>query len=368
MLAFILSLSLAALANADDSARREAQALVDTIESLQKPVDDFRCEYEGTLRARGRVAEEMMIGEEEVYDSYGGVFIWKKGGDTHIESWHRETVNTQIRRESIVVRTKPRQAEQYSRFHEGSINASRSSDPNHVQTWHSTMGTIFLIDKIKREVADPGYDSSVSDDRVDGRPLNVLSIALSGVPNSLLCRYWIDLGRNGHVVRQDTYLGQLGLSGRLDIKLAPFQVGKAQVWMPVSGESVGYAALVDRKPAIMKEPQTFEKISVVSGTMAFNKHPGPEVFTLKYTQATPSSENLHGMENEYRRQKSGSSPIRPEFEKKFLERRAKAETQTSTPLVASPAEGLPWSSWLAWGFGTLVVVSSVALLIQRRRR
>ncbi len=194
-----------------------------------------------------------------------------------------------------------------------------------------------------------------------------LSIGLTGVPDSLLSRYWIDLARNGQVVRQDTYLGGLGATGRLDIKLASFMVGSTEVWMPVSGESVGYAALINRKPAVLKEPQVIEKIAVVTGTMAFNKHPGPEVFTLKYETGKPISDGLRRLQSEYRQQKAGAGAVKPEVERKYRERCARDEAQTLTPVVVSMSEGFDWPTWLAWGFGVLIVVSAIALGIQRRR-
>ena len=70
---------------------------------------------------------------------------------------------------------------------------------------------------------------------------------------------------------------------RLDIKLAPFKVGDAEVWMPVSGESVGYEAMGPNKtPIVTREPTSIKKLHVNGGTMEFNKHPGPEVFFTKY--------------------------------------------------------------------------------------
>ena len=89
MIALCLSTLLAALPGLDDVGRKDAQLLLDTVESLIEPVADFRCEYEGQFRCRGKVAEAFGVGDDDVFDSYGGVFIWKWGGDTHIESMHR---------------------------------------------------------------------------------------------------------------------------------------------------------------------------------------------------------------------------------------------------------------------------------------
>ena len=231
------------------------------------------------------------------------------------------------------------------------------------------MGTIFLIDKIKREVTDPAIDPSVSDDQIDGHPLKVLTIAIRGVPDSLLCRYWIDLHRNGHTVRHEVYhgKGRRVMALRLDIRLAAFKVGKSDVWMPVSGESVGYDATVDKKPVVMREPQAIERIYVVNGTMEFNKHPGSEVFTIKYKPGTPVSDNLRKLQYEYGQQKVGRNPTKLEVQKMLDEQLATAHQQESELVVASTSESVAWSTWLTCGSGALVVIFSSVLWVQRCR-
>ncbi len=313
MMTVILSAMLTAAAAADDPGRKEARRLVATMESLLRPVADFRCEFQGTQQVRGEVAKSMFLAEDETADAYRGIYIWKAGGDTRVEAWHREAVTTQVRRESIAVRAKPPQSELHSRFHERSINATRSTDPHFIQTWRASMGTIFLLERIRREVADPNNEPRISDRTVNGRPLRVLTIGLAGLPDVVICRYWIDLERSGQVVRQENYMGRDALSLRLDVKLARFRLGDAEVWMPVSGESVGYLAIVDRKPTIMKESQVIERVSVVEGTLAFNSRPAADVFTLRYDPVGLASGELRKIELEYRRQKD-VAPLKPEIE------------------------------------------------------
>jgi hypothetical protein len=367
LLILMVSAFLVAFAGGDDSARHDAQLLLDTIDALQQTVEDFRCEFEGSVRFQGKVAEAMKVGEDGVYNSYSGVFIWRKGGDIHIENWQRQASQNQIMRESIVVRMAQGQAEQYSRSNDAPLGYAAIKSPKDVKTWFWGMGMIFLVDRMKREVADPTFDPSVSDDEIDGRPLKVLNIALTGVPGSLMYRYWIDMRRSGQVVRQEDYTAGKIMIRRLDIKLAAFKVGNDEVWMPVAGDAVGYSALVDKKPVVMKEPQAFEKISVVGGTMAFNKHLGPDAFTIKYKPGTPVSDSLRRLEYEYGQQSIGTNPTKPEVESKLKELLAKAEEQKSQLVVASVSEGFPLWTWLAWGFGALVLISCVTLWIQGGR-
>jgi hypothetical protein len=267
------------------------------------------------------------------------------------------------------VRAQEHRAEQYTSFGDSPFGNATICDPKDIRTGPPSMRTIFLLDRMKREVADSALDASVSDDQIDGRPLKVLNIALAGLPDSLMFRYWIDLKRNGHVVRQEEYLrpnNVTAVASRLDITLASFKAGKAEVWMPVSGESMGYMAVVDSRPTVMKTPQAVERTYVVDGTMEFNRHPGPEVLTIKYRPGTPVSDNLRQLEYEFGQQKVPPNPNKREVESLLKEQLAEAEKQKATLVVASTSEGSPWSTWLAWGFGTLVVVSSIALWIQRR--
>jgi len=48
----------------------------------------------------------------------------------------------------------------------------------------------------------------------------------------------------------------------------------------------------------------FRKFRVVDGTMEFNKHPGPEVFTTNYKLGPPISESLRKLEDEWALQKA----------------------------------------------------------------
>jgi hypothetical protein len=365
----ILSAFLTAFPGGDGPARNDARLLIATIESLQQPVEDFRCEFEGNIRFKGKVAENEKgkIGEDGLFETFSGVFIWKRGGDTHSDTLLRRGVDGTLARESLVVRMREKQAEWYHRPNDAPLGYSVIEDPKKTNSWRpNCLGWIFLIDKLKRDVTDDGLEASVSDDRIDGRPLKVLNIAIRGLPDLVILRYWIDLRRNGHVVRRETYQDKV-MGSRHDIKLAPFKVGGAEVWMPVAGEGVSYGALVDRKPVITKEPTVLDSIRVVDGTMEFNKHPGPETFTIKYKLGTPISDSLRKLNYEFGQQKIGSRPTKAAAEKMLNEQVAKAEEQKAELVVASPSQGFDWSSWSIYLLGAIVLILLIALGIQRRR-
>ena len=276
-----------------DGAKNEVQLLIDSIEAVQQPIQDFRCEFEGTLRFKGTLAEEMKADGDGLHETFSGIFIWKTGGDTHSESLHRRAPDGQITRESLVVRMRERQAERYSRLDDGPSGVALIEDPSEVNSSdYNCLGSIFLIDQNKRDTSDRDLEASLGDEQIEGRPLKVLSIRLKNAPDWILRRYWIDLRRSGHVVREQGYLNSGAVEFRLDIKLAPFRLGATEVWMPISGVAASYASIVDKKAVANKEPTSLGAIYVVDGTMEFNKRPGPEVFTMKYKPGTPISDNL----------------------------------------------------------------------------
>jgi hypothetical protein len=352
-----------------DASDSEARMLLDTIEALQQPVEDFRCEYEGTMYFKNQAAEGQKLGDDGLFDTFSGVFIWKRGGDTHSESLHRNGGDNTIARESLVVRVKEQQAEEYYRQNDAPLGYAVIKNPKEANSWKpGCLGEIFLIDKMKREVANEEMKARVRDDQLDGRPLKVLTIALrmDGEPDIDMMEFWIDLRRNGHVVRHDM-VDAAGKAAQLDIELAPFRAGRAEVWMPVSGEFKGYAALVDNQPVIVKEPTVLWSMRVVAGTMEFNRHPGRDVFTMKYKPGTPISDQLRKLTTEFGEQKIGAKPTKSEAEKMLNEQVARAEAQKSELVVASPSEGFDWTSWLPWLFGAAVLASSIVLLWSQRR-
>ena len=180
-------------------------------------------------------------------------------------------------------------------------------------------------------------------------------------------RYWIDLAQNGHVVRYESFQPGKELAGRLDITLASFEVGDDRVWMPVSGEMVGYVATENRAPVVTEEPTSFVAVHLVRGTMEFNKRPRPDVFTIKYKPGTPISDNLRTLAFEYGQQNISPGLSRADGQKMLTEQLAIADAQKAELVVAPSSDRIDWTSWIAWGFGIVVLASSLALWIQRRR-
>ncbi|MGO9471237.1 MAG: hypothetical protein ACLQVF_44675 [Isosphaeraceae bacterium] len=270
----------------------------------------------------------------------------------------------------MIVRASKDEAEQYLRHDNAPIGRGLIDRPNNVNTNRTgSLGSIFLIDTIKRFTALRNMVFSVADDVLDGQKLKLLSISFENA-SAPYHKLWIDLRRGGHVVRWETFAPGGELRGRSNIGLHSFQLGEKTLWMPVSGVTESHNDFKDGKPYYPAEPITVETIYVLNGTLVFNKHPGPETFSIKYGPGTPISDNLRKLEYQFGQQKSGPRTAMPraEAEKMLNEAVARAEEQKNELVVAPAAGGFDLLWWLAWGFGALLVASSVALLIQRRSR
>ena len=224
-----------------------------------------------------------------------------------------------------------------------------------------------MLDKLKRLSVDEGWELSVDDQEMDGTPFKLINVFLPGSADSVFQQFWIDLKRNGHIVKHVTYDDKHAVTSRQEITLASFVVGNKKVWMPVAGQTNGYVDLVDHKPVTTREATVVNAIHVVAGTMVFNKKPGPEVFNIKYKLGTPISDNLRQMNYEFGQQKIGAKPTVAVAEKMLGEQVAKANEQKGQLISAAPDQGWEWWFWSTCGLALLVLTSVVALIASRRR-
>jgi len=383
MSTIVLSILLSLQPIVADDGIHDAKSLVAAIEAIQRPVEDFRCEFEGSLYFKGKALEDpstkSSVSPDGLAQVFDGVFTWKRGGETRSDGMYRLQGNmARIQHKILVVRPSQNQSEWYIRDNDAPPGKAVVLPPQKGSSHTSDCyGWIFLIDQLKREVADEvNFMATVTDDKIEGRALKVLSLTLKFVPDFIAARYWIDLRRGGHVVRSEIYQrpenrSKPVMAARLDIKLAPFKLGDAEVWMPVSGNEVGYMstelnAEKKRRVIACDEPTVLTSMKVVDGSMEFNKHPGPEVFTFKYKPGAAISDNLRKLTYEFGQQHLAPKPKKSELEAMLKEQVAKAEEQKAELVAAPLSEGINWSSWLFWGMGAAVVASSVLLWIQRR--
>jgi hypothetical protein len=346
-------------------------SLVAAIESLQRPIEDFRCEFEGAVVYKGALAEEWKanLDANGVFKTFGGVFVWKREGEMFADILHNIGGDANAASEKIMIRPQERVFEHHNHPGGRAVGSVDIRDLDRVRiSGYETPASFFLIDHLKAIRDKDNRTTTVTDEEVDGRPLKVLTVFMvfKSLPDRLFERYWIDLHRNGHVVRRESYLVD-PLSGRSDITLKSFKIGKEDVWMPVASISKTHTEDDDKGLAVYsKEPTVLVTMSIIDRTLEFNKHPRPEVFTAKYKPGTPISDHVRKLQYKYEQDKIKPRPTRSEVEAMLDSQLAKAETQKNELVAAPFSEGVNWWAWSVAGLGAAVLASLTLLWLQRR--
>ncbi len=344
------ALLVAILAAGDDPGAEKVRALFATIESLQKPVEDFRCEFEETIRFNGILGEQNRVGKDGLFERASGVYIRKAGGDIRVESLVViETMRGRpdfgaVAWHSAALRAREKLAEYENRNNEQTSASVGFGNKKDELVWNEGLGRLFPLARIKADAAAGHYALEVSDGTLEGRAVKVLRLIIENMPGRIYGKCFIDLERNGHVVRVEHYSANNALSGWLDVELARFKVGDRAVWMLVCGESIGLMANGDGQPVLLKEPQSIMKLRVVEGTMEFNKHPGPQVITVRSKPDLPRTESFRKLENEFARQQVNLNPAN-----------------------ARALDAARFRPWIAATMGALVLVCCVGVWIWTRR-
>ena len=212
----------------------DGKTVVNLLESIQPQLEDYRCEFGGTdVVLVDSVKNKLKLKEDGLVDSFGGVFIWKTNGDTYLSVYHREEPEGLVHVEQLAVRMAKHEAETYFGNIDEPTGEGIIEDPD-IETSNKSgsFGMIFVLDDIRRLASSENFYCTMADETLDGRPVKVISFKFHE-PDQLYRRFWIDLKRGGHAVRQESY-GQGGaLSVRINTKLASFQAGNTDIWMPI---------------------------------------------------------------------------------------------------------------------------------------
>jgi hypothetical protein len=372
MLTILLAAALFAQTGEAPAISEDGEKFLETIEAIQSqdPIKDFRYEYEGTLQAMGPVAKEgFKVKEGGIVDVYSGTHVQNLDGDVRDESFHRRADHYlhAISQTSLAVRKREGHAVEYEREDNngpsGIVAVKKSKEAS--QFGVGSFWNLLLLEQLKGCIADTrNYRTSVIDGELDSRPVKIVNHGLVGMEDSIVMgRYYVDLARGGHVIRRVYYTPEGAVFEQTDVTLASFQVDGKEVWMPVAAESFGYGAFnyKTRRPYFTKKPTTHGKIAVVDGTMAFNTHPGREIFNTDTKLGTPVSDRIRKMSAEFATQKRGVPSTNAESAT------AKAPTP-NRPLVADlSSERNNWLKWLPL-VGVLAVGSSLFALWRQRRR
>jgi hypothetical protein len=209
---------------------------------------------------------------------------------------------------------------------------------------------------------------SVEDTVLDDRTMKLLTFTDTNV-NRIVKRYWIDLNRDGHVVRSESHASIDGsLGGRITVNLKQFNIDGESVWFPISGISEGFIFTRDNKLEYSKKPTNRDDIYILLDTLKFNRNPPASAFKLDYKPGTPISDQLKKLRYEFGQQQPPPRLTRETAEKHLQEQLALANAQRAE-LVAPPPtrEAFDLGRAAPWIFGTAALICSTLLILQRRR-
>jgi hypothetical protein len=353
----VVSLAFAAVAPADD----QAQKLIDTIVSLQAPLEAFRCEFEGTVRVASEIATEVR------HESLSGTFLWRRDNDFWCDCFREDArAPRKIERRTIVVRGREHHAEEHRRFNDAVEGQRTFSSPSIFRTRLNLEGPqgLLLLDDLRDQVAAETHTASLHGDRIDGRTLKVLEIRVKDI-NQLLRRYWIDLGRNGHVVRFEAYWKGERLWLRRDIKLAKFGLADTEIWMPVSAEQVTYSPPAASETG-ESPPESNATISIVNGTMALNEGLDAKNFAINYRAGKPISASGRARSEQFDRQTLAAKKIDAMVQKAPNEQLAEDIIQDQAPDVVIRPQSQFELRYVAFGLIVVAIIAFSSVWARRR--
>jgi hypothetical protein len=361
----VLAIAVPALAVADD----QAQKLIDTIVALQAPLEDFRCEFEGIVHVASQTEPGSDVALRERHDAFSGMFLWRKDGDFWCDSFHEDAqAPRKIERMTVVVRNRDDHAEEHRRFDDAIEGQRMFGSPSIFRTRLDLEGPqgLLLLEDLRDQPPNEVHTVSVRDDQIDGRALKVLEIRVKGI-NRLLRRYWIDLGRNGHVVRLEVYWTGERLRLRRDIKLAKFGLAGAQIWMPVSAEQVTYFPPSASETG-ESQPESNATISIVNGTTAFNSNLDAKKFAIDYRAGKPSSASARRRSDQFDRQTLASERIDAAAQKARKTLPAEEAREDPRPKADILPESQSTLRYVIYGLGVVAVIALLRVWARRRLR
>ena len=204
------------------------------------------------------------------------------------------------------------------------------------------------------------------DDQIDGR-------AHQGARDqgqrrqSALARYWIDLERNGHVVRLEVYWTGERLRLRRDIKLALFNSPRHQIWMPVSAEQVTYFPPTAGETG-ESQHKSNATISILKGTTAFNANLDTKIFTIDYRAGKPTGASGLRRSDQFDRQTLAAGRIDAAVQKAPKVMPAQEAHEDPAPRADILPETQSSLRYVAYGLGIALVIALVRVWARRRLR
>lgn len=339
--------------------------LLRAIDALQAPLRDFYCEYEGE-----RLEDKEVVGNESGrYRLYSGKFKFKQY-DKFINNIYNDFLATRINPQRRLSTETLLATEAKFQVFNRADGATGGGLTRHVTASDlditGSYGRIFLV-RCLRELLKYSKKRLVYEgtEEIDGAPCERYAIVLGREPypieTGLVDRFWIDMGRNGHVLRHEEWnKGQL-LTTASEIVLEDFGVGGDTIWLPVSGTVKSVDGDVTN---------SVENYRVLHGSVKINRGIRDAEFSIKYPVGTPISDHLRGVVYEFGQDRRPPPEDVTDAQARLQEALRKAQDTRSELVAASWSRG-GWTNWAFWApFSVFLAgaLATVALSIARARR
>jgi hypothetical protein len=359
--------SLLALCLAQDPGGLRKETLLQVIEGLQAPLEDFSCEFEGKAYfLGGRKSDDT---GERLFDVYCGRFIYS-GERMFTDIFHRFYPEQELYRETIA--TNGDKTELYTRAVDRPGAGGQVAKTTYEEyDRRGCMGRIFLLPALKAWLR---YDNAemrdLGDEDIGGRECRVVEFYFKESPEGPQYRFWLDLHRHGYPVKKCILRDGIPtlihrIDGFQEVKVA----SGGTAFIPLSGVVEQYG--MPDEDGVVRDPGKVrykEHIAVNLPTLQVNRHPSDAEFAVKFRVGTPITDKLKSLEYEFGKDHRPPPQTRADAEERLKELLKEAEAQGDE--LKAPA----WSrngdfdplGWAPWIIAALTTSSLVVLLIRRR--
>ncbi len=180
-------------------------------------------------------------------------------------------------------------------------------------------------------------------EEVDGVPCERYAFVLGKPPypieTGLVHRFWIDMGRNGHVLKKERWNRGRLLSTASEITLDQVEIDGQPVWFPAKGTA---------RNIYENEVTSEEHYRVLRGSAKINQGISDAAFSIKYPMGTPISDRLRGVVYEFGQDRRPPPKSMADAQTRLKEALSKAEAAKSELAAASWSRG-GWINWAFWG-------------------
>ncbi len=354
----------------------DRKELVAKLQALSAAVEDFSCEYEGSMSYTAETAKtNLKLSPKGVYDEYSGRYSFRKDGAALLDIYHRFAPSNELQRQTTAVINGF--ATIYRRSSDSAQGSgTRSPIRGDELTAMASPVIIMARDTLLKNLQYEGFRVlRQPDELVDSHLCEVYDFVYKRGENPTLQnapgeRFWVDMRRDGHVLKHEAYAQNIThLASRLSkVNLVSVPFGKGQdAWFPTSGRSEGFSELQGDNTFVYREtPTVIESIAIMVSTIRVNQGLPDSAFAVNFKSGTPITDRLKATQYEFGQQQK--RPLsRAEADAQVRDQLAQADAQKRELEAASWSRSGPdWLGWSPWAISVIACITLIVVFVRRR--